>query len=1065
MSASVSFQPTLPFDEPSASAEATADKAAQTTQRPRLLEELARICVERPLEEKILVAPTLLVGYQIVEALARSGERWINLRVETVRTLAHAAIGPDLAREGWTLLSRAQSLALVEQACAEALMESSYFGSLADRAGLHRSLQATFDELRGAGLSFQTLPETAFADRRKHRELRDLLRRYVESLEAGRFVDGVEVLRCAAQAVEAGKARASEEKTYIVAAETEISALERAFLERLAGGRLTFLAADPPGAWKTLAATARLLRALGEENEIREVFRAILREGVSFDDVEILHTDNTVYPALLWELSREHAIPCTFGGGIPVTYTRPGQAALAFLDWIGGGFEAESLRKALASGALTFSRLDGSGSGNRDPVIPPEPEDPGTRAAARELRKAGIGWSRERHRSCLEGLVAELEKEEYRSHAEADWSDRQQARRTERRSRRLSAARRAWDFVRRSLALAPETLEGPGDLRSLSRAARSFVLDFARVADELDGTARTALDALFEEFGQLLPLRLTTAAAVQRLRDAVARLAIAADRPHPGKVHAAFYRAGGFSGRGHTFLLGLDEARLPGRDLEDPVLLDEERRRINETAAEPLLSLGRERPREAAAAFWACLGRLRGELTASYSSFDLRSLSQAGEPAPSPAFLDLFRAQSGRPQADYSDLAAAMPRAAGFAPREDSALDDAEWWLWRVRGGPGATAGGRGSATAVRAACPWLEDGHRAEEARASDEFTAWDGFVRSGTPELDPRAGGEPFSASRVQDLAACPFSYFVRHVLGVEAPDDVAKDPTRWLDPLGEGSLLHEVFRDFFERITAAGEKPQLARHLELILEIAEARIEEWKGRVSPRSALAFSVQRENIRFACRTLLALEEEHCREVTPRHFEVPFGLPRQIPSSLSRVSVASPDPVAIEIAPGRSFRLRGKIDRVDEARDGTFEVWDYKTGSRLSVREGVGARGGRQVQPVLYAMAFEMLLERAGLPGKVSRSGYFFPGHKGEGQRVIAPLDRTETRDVLGKLFDLLAAGMFPHALSEDGCRFCDFEAICGGPKEASARAKRKLESNSNAVLNAFRELHAEETS
>ena len=68
-------------------------------------------------------------------------------------------------------------------------------------------------------------------------------------------------------------------------------------------------------------------------------------------------------------------------------------------------------------------RLEGSGSGSRDPVIPPEPPDPGTRAAARELRKAGIGWNRDRHRSCLEGLVAELEKQEDRAHAEAESTD------------------------------------------------------------------------------------------------------------------------------------------------------------------------------------------------------------------------------------------------------------------------------------------------------------------------------------------------------------------------------------------------------------------------------------------------------------------------------------------------------------------------------------------------------------------------------------------------------------------------------------------------------------------
>jgi len=1038
----MAIQPLLPFGEEEKDSESP----------PRHIEELARICRERPLEEKVLVAPSLHVGYQIIEALARSGQPWVNLRVETVRTLAHAVIGPELARGGWKLLSRAQSLALVEQACAEALTKNSYFGSLADRPGLHRSFQRTFDELRAAGLAAETLPEAAFTDRRKHRELRGVLRRYTEALETARFVDGVEVLRRAVRAVEAAEATSGLE-TYLVTGSTELSVLERAFVEKLAAGRLVSLAVDPPGAWKALAGQARLFRALGEENEIREVFRRILREGIPYDDVEILYTDSGVYPPLLWELSREHAIPSTLAGGIPVTYTRPGQAALAFLDWIGQGFAAEALRQALASGALTLSRLEDATEATA-----------GGEAAARALRESGVGWGRERHHSCLDRLVAELERPEESARADADSTDREWAQRSERRSRRLEAARRAREFVRRALALAPESLEAPGDLRSLARAVRTFVSDFARAADELDGTGRTALDALFEEFGELLPLRLTTADAVSRLRDSVARLAIAADRPRPGSVHAAVYKAGGFSGRRHTFFVGLDEARLPGRDLEDPVLLDEERRRINDAAEGPLLPLGRERPREAAAVFRACLGRLRGELTASYSSFDLRNLSQAGEPAPSPFFLDLFRVRSGKPKADYSDLADALPRAAGFAPRPDAALDDTEWWLSCLHPASEAPAGVRGEAlaSAVRSVYPWLEDGHLAEVARASDEFTIWDGFVRSGTPELNPLAGGEPFSPSRVQDLAACPFSYFVRHVLRVKPPEDVQSDPTRWLSALDEGTLLHEVFRDFFEKITAAGEKPERARHLDLILAIAESRIADWRERVPPRSPLAFNLQCENIRFACRTLLSGEEEHCREATPRFFEVPFGLPRQ--ASRMRSAFATPDPVSIEIAPGRFFKLRGSIDRVDEVPDGTFEIWDYKTGSYLSFREGMGVRGGRQVQPALYALAFEALLDRTGHPGKVSKSGYFFPGRKGEGQRMVAPLDRGETGRVLVKLFDLLSAGMFPHALSLDDCKFCDLEAVCGGAKAATARAQAKLAASANEVLAAFRDLHAEET-
>lgn len=1039
MSLPVAFQPLLPFDgEPEPAPGSVPGESL-------LIEELGRVCRERPLEEKVLLAPSLAVGHQLAERLARSGTPWINLRVETPRTLAHALVGPELAREGRRLLSRAQALALVEQACGQALGRDSYFGVLRQRPGLHRALQATLDELRAAGLAPESLPEGAFADHKKHRELREVFRRYAAALEAGRYVDGIEVLRRATEALEAGRCAGTAD-VYLLPAAAELSALERGLVEKLAAGRLVALAADPPEAWEAAARAARLFRATGEENEIREVFRRILREAIPFDGVEILHTDPSVYPALVWELSREHEVPCTFAGGIAAAGTRPGRAAFAFLDWIGQGFAAEVLRRALACGALTLERQGG-------------PPEAGSRAVARVLRRAGLGWGRDRHLSRLDRLVAELEKPEQRRRAQADESPEQAARRATARARDLEAARRARRFVERALALAPGSSDGPGDLRDLARGARTFVAEFARVGDELDGTARTALDALFQEFEELVPLPLSVPTSVLRLRDAVAGLSIGADRPRPGRVHVAFYRVGGFSGRRQTFLVGLDEGRHPGRDLEDPILLDEERRRINDGLDQPLLSLGRQRPREAAAALQACVARLSGSLTASYSSFDLRNLSQAGEPAPSPFFLDLYRRQAGRPEADYRDLARALPAAAGFVPADADALDETEWWLARLRRA-GPAAAGEAAGRLVRAAYPWLEDGHRAEQAREGDAFTAWDGWVRSGAPELDPRKNGKPVSASRVQELARCPFAYFVKVVLGVEPPDDVERDSTRWLDPMGEGLLLHEVFKEFFERITEAGERPGLPAHLDRILGVAQERIAAWRERIAPASELAFAVQCERIRFACRTLLRRERERSGEAVPRYFEVPFGMPRE--ASSTRAQVASPDPVEIPAGPG-VLLLRGLIDRVDEAQDGSFHVWDYKTGGSWGIREGRGLRGGRQIQPALYAMAFEALLERAGRGGRVSQTGYLLPGRKGEGQRITTPVDRGQTREVLGRLFDLVAAGMFPHALSAEDCKNCDFESICGGPERASKRAKRKLERSGDAVLTAFREIHAEE--
>ena len=164
--------------------------------------------------------------------------------------------------------------------------------------------------------------------------------------------------------------------------------------------------------------------------------------------------------------------------------------------------------------------------------------------------------------------------------------------------------------------------------------------------------------------------------------------------------------------------------------------------------------------------------------------------------------------------------------------------------------------------------------------------------------------------------------------------------------------------------------------------------------------------------------------------MTPRYFEIPFGLPR----AEARAAIASREPVSIAIGAGQAFALRGSIDRVDEAPDGSFHVWDYKTGGTWRHKEKRGIHGGRQIQHALYAMALEILLARAGIAAPVSRSGYFFPGRKGEGQRMTMALDPKETREVLSRLFDLLRAGAFPHAVDKEDCRFCDYEAVCGGP-------------------------------
>ena len=1017
----VSTQPVLPFE-------------TEEKKLPRLIESLAEVCRQHPLEEKVLIAPSRFVGHQIAEALARSGTPWVHLRIESVRSLAHSVAGPSIAREGLTLLSRAQALALIEQASAETLAGSPYFGALAARPGLHRAIQNTFDELRSAGISPQALPESAFGDARKVAELKDVLAAYEAALAKGKFVDRPEVLRRAVHALR--DSPRTSDALYLLAGTFELSATEAELVQRASGGHVRALESDGPDGWTENATRASLFRALGEENEIREILRRVLSDGIPLDDVEVLSTDPASYGPILYELASEHEIPCTFGQGIPATFSRPGQAALGYLRWLGRDFESEELREVIAGGLLDLAR-----------IFPGEP--PGPLPAARELRDAHIGWGRERSLATLDLHIARRAAEVDSARRRSDEDDEDLNARVEWLKERLATARAVRELVARLLSLAPEPVDGKVELRAIARSASAFVGGFARIAGDLDAKASSALQGLFGELETLPVTRLSVAEAASRLSDAVRGLHVAADRPRPGHLHFGDYRTGGYGGRSRTFLAGLDSGRHPGSGLQDPVLLDEERQGINAAVHPRELAMRGGRPAENVLALRACIARVRGEVTVSFACWELL---EAREQFPAATYLDIFRLVSGDPAADYSDADRGLPPAAGFLTEPPRALDETEWWLSRTQAPP--LAGGR-VASSVRAAYPWLADGFAAEEARDSQAFTIWDGLIRDPTG-LDPRTSGRPTSCSRIQDLARCPYSYYLKRVLQLRSPEDLRADPTVWLTPLERGTLLHEVFRRFYADPTGAVERPLYRRDWNRIESIAGEEIAKWKAKTPPRSVAAFEALREDVLVSCRIFLLREEEHCRDVAPRWFEVGFG-----PSRESTEPPGDPEPVRIPLGGGQSFLLSGRIDRVDEESPDEYQVWDYKTGSPWDTSEPERGRGGRRIQDALYAEALEILLARAGRPGRVVKSGYFYAGRRGEGERFAAPRDVAATRETLTNLFDLLRAGAFPHTPTEEDCSICDFAKICSGADLAGTRAQNKLsEEAANEVLAPYRRLN-----
>jgi ATP-dependent helicase/nuclease subunit B len=984
---------------------------ALAVERNRLLQELATFCAAHPVDEKILLVPSFPVGQQILDALALSGCAHLNLRPATVFSLAHEIAGPSLAAEGRRLLSRAQLLSVVESACDEVLTEDSYFGKLRARVGLHRALQRTLDELRRAGLGAAPLPMSAFEEPRKGRELAALARAYAKALVAMGAADSADVLHRAVSLCAAGSSL-PESALLLRPSGLDPAPLEETFLAAFARQIVT-LAEDspehgPPGVDVAFA------QALGEENEVRAIFRRLAAGTFAADSVEIVFEDDATYRPLVYELASQYGVPCTFAEGVPVAYTLPGQGILDLLDWVATDFASAPIERLLAEGRVDLG------------AFTPKGTRPSGLRAARLLRRARIFSGASRWAPRLDALAA-------RENAPLEGEDADGPAERARLERHATAVALR-DFTARLFALVPPPSRGRISLPALARACHTLTTTLLRRRGPLDAAAVQALAGLFSELGDLPDRALPPREAADRLKEAVRGLAVDSSTPFPGRIHVSRLGRGGYAARSRTFVLGLDEARFPGSGRQDPVLLDSERKALNDALPAAHLTIrGVAGPDDSRRALRAVLARSRGHVVLSFSN---RDFLQDAERFPSPVLLDLFRERESRADASWSDFTTALPPSETFVPPGEP-LDGSEWWLTRVRETPGAP----GLAREVDAAYSWLAAGTHAEEERSSRLFTAWDGAVRADAAALDPRLTNEPLSASRLEKLGRCPRAYFFEYVLGLTPPEE-PRAVDVWLNAREFGNLLHETLYDFMSGLRAEGSRLEPVRDAARLKAAAGRRLARWREIVPPPTLAAYRAQEDELLAACEIFLKSEAEN-PGASPLYFEVPFGMSRGSASE----PLASREPVEIRTRRG-SFRLQGQIDRIDETGPGRYAVWDYKSGGDWAFKEEDRRehplRGGRLLQHALYRRAAAILLARAGTAVEEVVSGYFLPTRKGRMQRFELEVRDEDVDGTLDDLFDLVASGAFPHTADAGDCRFCPYTSICGNVAAAAARAETK---------------------